>query len=88
VCFVVRKTTSEQEREILTTLYLASAKNTDSWCARKRDLQRAFCLDVLMVPPSALTVTANGEHCPAVVSTSAKPFTLGDSSSSLTALVA
>jgi hypothetical protein len=27
---------------ILTTLYLAGAKNTDSWHARKGDLQRAF----------------------------------------------
>jgi hypothetical protein len=31
MCFVVRKTTSEQECAILTTLYLADAKNTDSW---------------------------------------------------------
>jgi hypothetical protein len=29
VCFVVHKTTSEQEYTILTTLYLAGAKNTD-----------------------------------------------------------
>jgi hypothetical protein len=30
VCFVVRKTTSELESVILTTLYLAGAKNTDN----------------------------------------------------------
>jgi hypothetical protein len=29
MCFIVHKTTSEQERGILTTLYLAGAKNTD-----------------------------------------------------------
>jgi hypothetical protein len=46
---------------ILTTLYLAGAKNIDSWHARKGDLQRAFPLDVLMVPSSVIIVTANGE---------------------------
>jgi hypothetical protein len=50
VCFIVRKTTSEQERAILTTLYLAGVENNDDWHARKRDLQRAFPLDLLMVP--------------------------------------
>jgi hypothetical protein len=29
MCFIVRKTTSELERMILTTLYLIGAKNTD-----------------------------------------------------------
>jgi hypothetical protein len=61
VCFVVLKTTSELERVILTTLYLASAKNTNSCCARKGDLQRAFPLDVLMVPSSVLTAITDGE---------------------------
>jgi hypothetical protein len=46
----------------LTTLYLASAKNTNSWCARKGDLQRAFPLDVPMVPSSALSIAADGER--------------------------
>jgi hypothetical protein len=32
VCFVVRKTILEHERVILTTQYLASAKNTDTPC--------------------------------------------------------
>jgi hypothetical protein len=32
VCFVVRKTTSKLEHAILTILYLAGAKNIDSWC--------------------------------------------------------
>jgi hypothetical protein len=60
VCFVVLKTTSEQECMILTTLYLTGAKNTDSWRARKGDLQHAFPLNVLMVPSSG--IAANGEH--------------------------
>jgi hypothetical protein len=30
MCFGVRKTTSELERAILTTLYVVGAKNTDS----------------------------------------------------------
>jgi hypothetical protein len=30
MCFVVSKTTSELERAILTTLYLAGAKNTNN----------------------------------------------------------
>jgi hypothetical protein len=42
VCFVVHKTTSKQEHVILTTLYLAGAKNTNNWRARKGDLQHAF----------------------------------------------
>jgi hypothetical protein len=46
----------------LTTLYLAGAKNTDSWCTRNENLQRAFALDVLMVPSSSINVTADGEH--------------------------
>jgi hypothetical protein len=49
VCFVVHKTTSELEGVILATLYLAGAKNSVSWRARKGNLQRAFPLDVLMV---------------------------------------
>jgi hypothetical protein len=49
VCFIVRKTTSELEHAILTILYFAGAENTDSWCARKGELQGAFLLDVLMV---------------------------------------
>jgi hypothetical protein len=34
---VSHNTTSEQEHMILTTLYLAGAKNTDRWHARKGD---------------------------------------------------
>jgi hypothetical protein len=34
----------------LITPYLIGAKNTNSWHARKGHLQRAFPLDVLMVP--------------------------------------
>jgi hypothetical protein len=61
VCFIVCKTTSLLEYVILTTLYLAVAKNTDSWHARKGDLQRAFHLDIPMCPSSALAVSADGE---------------------------
>jgi hypothetical protein len=46
----------------LTTLYLADAKNTDSWCARNGDLQRAFPLDILMVPSSAIAIAADNER--------------------------
>jgi hypothetical protein len=49
VCLVVPKTTSELKCAILTTLYVADAKNTNSWHARKGDLQRAFPLDISMV---------------------------------------
>jgi hypothetical protein len=47
---------------ILTTLYLAGVKNIDSWHARKGDLRRAFSLDVLMVPSSALATAAGGKR--------------------------
>jgi hypothetical protein len=47
---------------MLTTLYLTSAKNTDSWCARKGNLQCAFPLDVSMVHSFALIVSADGER--------------------------
>jgi hypothetical protein len=47
---------------ILTTLYLAGAKNTYSWHARKGDLQHAFSLNVLMVPSSVIAIVADGER--------------------------
>jgi hypothetical protein len=46
---------------ILTTLYLADAKNNGSWHTRKGDLQRAFPLNILMVPSSSIVIVANGE---------------------------
>jgi hypothetical protein len=46
----------------LTILYLASTKNTDIWCAMKGDLQRAFLLDVPMVPSSTIVIATNAEH--------------------------
>jgi hypothetical protein len=61
VCFVIHKTTSDQERVILTTLYLADAKNTDRWCAKKENLQHAFPLDVMVVPSSTIVIAADGE---------------------------
>jgi hypothetical protein len=45
----------------LTTPYLVSAKNTDNWCAKKGDSQRAFPLDVPMVSSSTIVVAADGE---------------------------
>jgi hypothetical protein len=47
---------------ILTTLYLAGAKNTDSWHARKGDLQRSSLLDVPMVSSSSIAITADSER--------------------------
>jgi hypothetical protein len=41
---------------------LASAEKTDSWHARKGDLQHAFPLNISMVPSSAITVAVNGER--------------------------
>jgi hypothetical protein len=61
MCFVVHKTTLELEHEILTTLYLVDVKNTNSWCARKGNLQHAFPLDVPMVPSFVITVAVEGE---------------------------
>jgi hypothetical protein len=40
---------------------LAGVENTDSWNVTKRDLQRAFPLDVLMVPSPAITIATDGE---------------------------
>jgi hypothetical protein len=62
VCFVVHKTTSEQEGTILTTTYLAGAKNTDTWHAKKGDLKFAFPLVILMVPSSMLAIAVGGER--------------------------
>jgi hypothetical protein len=62
MCFEVHQTTLELKLVILTTMYLANAKNTDSWHAGKGDLQRAFPLDVLMVPSYVITIAADGEH--------------------------
>jgi hypothetical protein len=45
----------------LTTLYLAGAKNTDSWCDTKGDLQHATPLDISMVPSSLVAIIADGE---------------------------
>jgi hypothetical protein len=46
---------------MLTTLYLTSARNTNNWRARKGDLQRAFPIDIPMVPSSVLAITSDGE---------------------------
>jgi hypothetical protein len=65
--FIVRKTTSEQEYVILTTIYLAGAKNTDSWHTRKGDLQRALLLHHLMAPSSVFVTVTGGERSPCEV---------------------
>jgi hypothetical protein len=62
VCLVVRKTISEEERTILTTLHLADAKNIDGWLGGKGELQRALPLDVPIVPSSTIAIVANGER--------------------------
>jgi hypothetical protein len=41
---------------------IARCYNHPISCTRKGDLQRAFPLDVLMVPSCALAVIADGEH--------------------------
>jgi hypothetical protein len=41
---------------------LGGTENTDSWHAKKRDLQRAFSLNVLMVSSSMITITTDGER--------------------------
>jgi hypothetical protein len=41
---------------------LGGAENTNSWHAKKGDLQRAFPLEILMVLSSVITVAADDEH--------------------------
>jgi hypothetical protein len=43
-------------------MYLAGAKNTDSWRTRKGDLLRAFPLDVSIASSSVITVAADVER--------------------------
>jgi hypothetical protein len=62
VCFVVCKTTSEQERVTLSNLYLVGAKNIDSWRTEKGNLERAFPLDIIMIPSSVPAVAGDGER--------------------------
>jgi hypothetical protein len=40
---------------------LSVQKNTESWRARKGDLQHAFPLDVPMIPSYVITVAVNGD---------------------------
>jgi hypothetical protein len=40
---------------------LAGEENNDSWHAKKEDLQRAFPLNVPMVPSTVITIAADGE---------------------------
>jgi hypothetical protein len=63
---------------ILTTLYLAGAKNTDIWRTRKGDLQRTTALDVLMVPSSSIGIIANGERLACGAFSLGKPVRFGN----------
>jgi hypothetical protein len=63
---------------ILTTLYLAGAENTDSWRAKKGDLQRATPLDVLMAPSSSISIIADDEHLACGGFSLGKPIRLGN----------
>jgi hypothetical protein len=42
-------------------MLFVGAENTDSWQARKGDLQRAFRVDILMVHSSTLVFATDGE---------------------------
>jgi hypothetical protein len=46
----------------LTTLYLVSTKNTNSWHPRKGDLKCVFPLDVSMVPSLKLSFIAKNNN--------------------------
>jgi hypothetical protein len=72
----------------LTTLYLTGAKNTNSWCARKGDLQRAFPLDIPMVPSSVIVVAADGEHLTCGGFCHSETIRLGNFEAMLTTLAA
>jgi hypothetical protein len=51
----------------LTTLYLADAKHTDSWHAKKGDLQRASPLAIPIVPSSAFIAAIGSKRSPSDV---------------------
>jgi hypothetical protein len=63
---------------ILTTLYPIGAKNTESWCTSKGDLQRATPLVIPMVPSSSIAITADGEHLACGGFSLGKPVRLGN----------
>jgi hypothetical protein len=52
-------------------------KNTNSWHARKGDLQRAFSLDIPMVISSKLSFIANGNNLTSVGLTPGKTICFG-----------
>jgi hypothetical protein len=65
VCFVVFHSSQDHLRigtRDLDHPISCSVKNTDSWCTRKRDLQRAFSLNVLMVRALKLSFIANNNN--------------------------
>jgi hypothetical protein len=67
---------------------LASAEHTDSWCAKKGNLQHVFPLDILMVPSSMITIATNDEHLMCGGFSLGETIHLGSLSSSLTTSVA
>jgi hypothetical protein len=62
VCFVVRKTISEYERVVLTTLFLPVQKILTVGVPG-RDLQCAFPLDVSMIPSSSIAIDGECLTC-------------------------
>jgi hypothetical protein len=57
VCFVVLKTISEQERTIMTTLYLDGAKNTDRFKDGSVDVLPHFgCLELPQISSQVIQV--------------------------------
>jgi hypothetical protein len=63
---------------ILTTLYIAGAKNINSWCTRKGDLQCTSPLDVLMVSSSSIAITTDGERLACGGFSLSEPIRLGN----------
>jgi hypothetical protein len=82
VCFIVLHSSQDHLRKGTCDLnhpfILPVEKNTDSWCARKGDLQRATPLDILMVPSSSITITANCEHLACSGFSISEPIHLGN----------
>jgi hypothetical protein len=62
MCFIVRKTSSELECAILTTLFLVVQKTPIVGTPRRGICNVLFSLNVPMVPSSMITITTDGER--------------------------
>jgi hypothetical protein len=62
MCFIVHKTTSELERAILTTLFLLVQKTSRVGVPGRGICSALFHLDIPMIPPTAITIAADGER--------------------------